>query len=368
MRKQPAMAKKTSSREMTEAWCLGTGFVALDIVRSINGRTTERRFAGGSCGNVLSILSYLGWKSAPIARIGDDQPGRELVRDLKLWSVDTRFLVRETAAPTPVLFQEIVFNRQGAARHRFSRTCPECGARTAGYRPFLRRDIGELVTSMPSSSLFYFDRVARANLEIATRARQDGAIVVFEPSGIKDAGLFSSCLRACHVFKYSHESLSNVHDAAADAEVPIEIETRGSAGLRVTIRQGRNTVREEEMPAVSAPRLRDAAGSGDWCSAGFVHALLSDRARLPNPARCQKAVVQSLRWGQALAALNCSYEGARGLMYSMPREVAVGVLSDMLKGKDVGGHVETAVPKWRRSSRRAGTCIVCKRELSGELQ
>lgn len=360
------MPKELSSREMTEVWCLGAGFVALDIVRSINGRTTERRFAGGSCGNVLAILSYLGWKSAPIARIGDDQPGLELVRDLEYWSVDTRFLVRETAAQTPVIFQEIVFNRQGAARHRFSRICPECGARTAGYRPFLQRDIGELVASMPSASLFYFDRVARANLEIATRARQDGALVVFEPSGIKDAGLFASCLRACHVFKYSHERLTGVRDAATDAEVPVEIETLGSAGLRVTIRQGRNMVHEEELPAVPASRLRDAAGSGDWCSAGFVHALLSDRDRLPNPARCQKAVVRALRWGQALAALNCSYEGARGLMYAMPREVAVGVLSDMLKGKDVGGHVETAVPKRRRSSRRAGTCIVCDRELKGQ--
>lgn len=360
------MPQQHSSREIAEEWCLGAGFVALDIVRSINGRTTERRFAGGSCGNVLAILSYLGWRSAPIARIGDDQPGRELVKDLEYWSVDTRFLVREAAAQTPVVFQEIVFDRQGAAQHRFSRICPECGVRTAGYRPLLQRDIGELVASMPSASLFYFDRVARANLEIATRARRDGALVVFEPSGIKDPGLFGACLRTCHVFKYSHERLSGVRDAASDAEVPVEIETRGSAGLRVTIRQGRSVVHEEELPAVPAPRLRDAAGSGDWCSAGFVHALLSDRNRLPNLARCQKAVVRALRWGQALAALNFSYEGARGLMHAMPREVAVGILADMASGKFVGGHVETAAPKRRRSSRRGSTCIVCDRELKGQ--
>ncbi|MCF8146164.1 MAG: carbohydrate kinase [Deltaproteobacteria bacterium] len=351
---------------MAKEWCFGAGFVALDIVRSINGRTTERRFAGGSCGNVLAILSYLGWKSAPIARIGDDQPGRELVKDLEHWSVDTRFLLRETTAQTPIVFQEIVFNGQGAARHRFSRICPKCGVHTANYRPWLQRDLNELVASIPSASLFYFDRVARANLEIATHARQNGALVVFEPSGIKDPGLFDECLHACHVFKYSHERLSSVQDAATDAEVPVEIETRGSAGLTVTIRQGRKTVHEEELPAVPAPRLKDAAGSGDWCSAGFVHALLSDRTRLLNLTRCQKAVVRALRWGQALAALNCSYEGARGLMYAMPRAGAVAVISDMLKGNDVSGHIETAVAKYRRSSRRAGTCIVCDRELKGQ--
>lgn len=359
------MAQQHSSREMAEAWCLGTGFVALDIVRSINGRTTERRFAGGSCGNVLAILSYLGWKSAPIARIGDDQPGRELIKDLEYWSVDTRFLMREVGAQTPVMFQDIVFDRHGAARHRFSRICPECGVRTAGYRPLLQRDIGELVSSMPSASVFYFDRVARANLEIAIRARQDGALVVFEPSGVKDFELFTACLRACHVFKYSNERLSDVRDVAGDAEVPVEIETRGSAGLMVRIRQGSTVVHEEEMPAVPAPQLRDTAGSGDWCSAGFAHALFSDRDRLPNLARCQNAVIRALRWGQALAALNCSYEGARGLMYAMPREVVITALSDMLKGKDVGGLVETAVAKRRRSSRREGTCIVCDRDMKG---
>ena len=219
---------------------------------------------------------------------------------------------------------------------------------------------------MPSASLFYFDRVARANLEIATRARQDGALVVFEPSGIKDPDLFAACLRMCHVFKYSHERLSGVRDAAGDAEVPVEIETYGSAGLRVTIRQGRSIVHEEELPAVPAPRLRDAAGSGDWCSAGFVHALLSDRDRLPNLAKCKKAIIRALRWGQALAALNCSYEGARGLMYVMPKEVTVRILAEMLKGKNVCGHVESAAPKYRRGSRRAGLCVVCDRELMGQ--
>ena len=74
------MPHNSSPQELDKKWCLGTGFVALDIVRSINGRSTEHHSAGGSCGNVLTILAYFGWKTAPIARIGDDQPGSELVR------------------------------------------------------------------------------------------------------------------------------------------------------------------------------------------------------------------------------------------------------------------------------------------------
>ena len=357
------MPQNNNPRDLTKKLCLGTGFVALDIVRSINGRSTEQRYAGGSCGNVLTILAYLGWRTAPIARIGDDQPGMELVKDLKRWSVDTHFLVQETSAKTPVYFQEITFDKRGTARHQFSRVCLSCGARTAGYRPVLQRNLKTLIATIPPASVFYFDRVAKANLEIASRAKERGAFIVFEPSGVKDKELFAACLRLCHVFKYSKERLSGVSDAAGNAKVPVEIETHGSDGLFVKVRQESMVVHEEQLPAVPAPKLCDAAGSGDWCTAGLIHALLSGRQRFPNFVRSRKALVRALRWGQALAALNCCYEGARGLMYNIPREKTISVLTDLLKGKDVITKVETATSNYEQRSKHLGTCVVCNRKL-----
>ena len=48
---------------------VGAGFIALDVLLNGNDNEHFRRRAGGTCGNVLAILSFLGFHSVPIARI-----------------------------------------------------------------------------------------------------------------------------------------------------------------------------------------------------------------------------------------------------------------------------------------------------------
>ena len=40
--------------------CVGSGFVALDIVQGESGSFAA---TGGSCGNVMAILAWLGWSA-----------------------------------------------------------------------------------------------------------------------------------------------------------------------------------------------------------------------------------------------------------------------------------------------------------------
>ena len=47
----------------------GMGLVALDMVITEPSDREPRFFAGGTCGNVLTILSYLGWAATPVARL-----------------------------------------------------------------------------------------------------------------------------------------------------------------------------------------------------------------------------------------------------------------------------------------------------------
>lgn len=320
-------------REAHQDSCVGTGFIVLDVIRdSVGTISTEKRFAGGSCGNVLAILSYFGWMADAVGRIGDDHAGRELVADLAKWRVNTTFLKVEAGRGTPIIVQENYVDAKGRPRHRFSRACPTCGAALAAYRPLLSTEAATVAAKLPSHSVFYFDRVAPGALELAQKSRASGALVVFEPSGIKDERLFSECLKASHVVKYADDRIGGVHDVVSKAKVPIEIETLGAKGLRLRVRSDGRAGAWKDLAAFSAPELRDAAGAGDWTTAGLIHGLMSKSTSADEAVADVKAVVLATQQGQALAALNCGFEGARGLMYVAEAKRVLELAAAIVKG------------------------------------
>ena len=111
--------------------CVGAGFVAADIVE---GRTEEFVAAGGSCGNVLAILAWLGWTSYPVARLGRDWAATVIRKEFKSIGVEGDFLSDEKAVQTPIVIQRFVEDKAGKRVHRFSLACPECG----GWLPRFR--------------------------------------------------------------------------------------------------------------------------------------------------------------------------------------------------------------------------------------
>lgn len=342
-------------RETHQHICVGTGFIVLDVIRNSVGPTaTEKRFAGGSCGNVLTILAYFGWDANAIGRIGDDHAGRELVEDLGRWGVETKLLQVEPGRGTPIIVQENYLDAKGRPRHRFSRACPVCGASLPAYRPLLTSEASTVAAKIPAHSVFYFDRVAPGTVELVKKSRANGALVVFEPSGIKDERLFAECLKVAHVVKYANDRIEGIHDVVSKAKVPVEIETLGAKGLRLRVRANGRQGAWKDLPAFSAPELRDAAGAGDWTTAGLIHGLMTSGSSVEQCVSDAEAVILATRLGQALAALNCGFEGARGLMYAADAKSALDLAGAVVRGakeprvdalqssKHANGHSEKA--------------------------
>lgn len=323
-------------REAHQHSCVGTGFIVLDVIRnSVGPTTTEKRFAGGSCGNVLTILAYFGWTANAVGRIGDDHVGHELVDDLSKWHVNTKLLQMEASRGTPIVVQENYLDARGRPRHRFFRACPTCGATLPAYRPLLTSEAATIAQKLPSHSVFYFDRVAPGTLELARKSRERGALVFFEPSGVKEERLFMECLKASHIVKYANDRIEGVNEIIAKAKVPVEIETLGAKGLRLRVRANGRTGAWKELAAFSAPELRDAAGAGDWTTAGIIYGLMGRRASADQAVADVDAVVLSTQQGQALAALNCGFEGARGLMYVADSKRVLALAAAIAKGTKV---------------------------------
>lgn len=322
---------------------IGTGLVALDVV--VNNEEVNY-FAGGTCGNVLTVLGYLGWESMPVARLKDDIPAEWLVDDLKEWNVDTSFVTRTDDGSTPVIIQRIKEGPDGTPTHSFSLRCPCCSSYLPGYKSILGSATAELAEGLPQHQVFFFDRVSRGTLNLAQESAERGALVVFEPSGVGEPRLFREAWSVAHVVKYSNERLRDIADLDLKSvrnSLLLEIETLGSSGLRFRSRLAEaETKKWTTLKAISAPSLKDTAGSGDWCTAGVIHKLSRGGLAGFEKSTSQR-LVDALRYGQALAAWNCGYEGARGGMYQITKSQFEHKIRRLLAGKAIRPAVEEPI-------------------------
>ena len=287
--------------------CIGAGFVALDIVESEFGDFTA---VGGSCGNITAILAWLGWSACLSSRLGTDPAGDSVVKELSRIGVDVSGLICDSAVSTPVVIQRFVNQTNGRRAHRYSLSCPECGRWLPRFRATTLGQIEPLLDKVSGVKTYYFDRVTPASLRIAIAAADAGALVVFEPSSVGDEQAFQQAVDLCDILKYSNDQLGHVPDLITVNHPSVVIETMGVDGLRLRWRK-----RWSRLPAFESPVFKDAAGAGDWCTAGLIH-IIGRKGRKDFSALYKADIEHGLRLGQALAALNCGFEGARGLMFA----------------------------------------------------
>ena len=322
--------------------CIGSGLVTLDIVVDSESPDQYMARSGGSCGNVMTILAYLGWRTYPITRLGEDYAARVILNDFAHFGVDTTFIIREAAVNTPAIIEDVRNSRSGSRTHSYTFRCPRCGTYLLRYRAISQKLVDRVVNEAGQAQVFYFDRMSKGILRLAKHFRKQGALIVFEPSAIKDARLFGMAARMTHILKYSQERLSDVAGALGDYAVPLEIQTLGQGGLRYRSRQGRErSTRWQHMPAFRVDDVVDEAGAGDWCTSGIIHSLGRYGANSFWRTR-SKGIGKALELGQALAAISCRFKSARGVMYSHSLQEFSSFVLGLVKGQVVS--VEQKLP------------------------
>jgi sugar/nucleoside kinase (ribokinase family) len=299
---------------------VGTGLVALDVVIPPEEAAQPKLWAGGTCGNVLLALSYLGWQSYPVARLKNDAACERICDDFRRWGVCLDFVEAEKEGSTPVIVHRIGRTADGKPFHTFSKRCPSCGAVLPGYKPVLMTTAEAVIQRLDRPQVFFFDRVSRAALRLAKACSERGALVVFEPSGLGTPQLFGEALDLAHVVKYSHERMGEVDELRSARKPLLQVETLGRDGLRYRSRLPRARRHGWQLlKAIPLRDSRDTAGAGDWCSAGLLHRLAGRGLEGALKASGEQ-LDTALAFGQLLAAWTCRYEGARGGMYAVDRE------------------------------------------------
>ncbi len=308
--------------EISKPTCVGIGLVALDVLFSDKLNTPIGFYAGGSCGNVMAILSYLGWETFPIARLRNNEAGNILIRDLENFGVNNSLISMKEDGSTPIIIHRVLKGKDGNPKHRFEFRDPETGGYLPSYKPVLSACVDSIFESKPKSDVFYLDRVNRASIEMAKKSKEQNAFIFFEPSSYKDDKIHRECLSYADIVKFSNDRITNYQDLFPICERELEIMTQGDEGLLYRLRNQRKWT---SIPAYDISCLVDAAGSGDWCTSGIIYSLFGQFVDIVFDLQ---KVESALKFGQALAALNCSFMGARGIMYAMEKDVFLDTIDN----------------------------------------
>jgi len=330
----------------------GIGLIALDLVLSGNSTIPVHSCTGGTCGNVLSILAYLGWDAYPVGRLDNDAASQRVRADLRRWGVHLDLAACAPTSATPIIIQEIREGKDGMPKHRFSWACPHCGNWLPAYKPILMQAAESVAAKMNQPDVFFIDRLSRGALILAKCAAQKGALVVFEPSANSDEKQLSEVLQIAHVLKYAADRFEGIKGSMnKEASILIEIQTLGKEGLRFRHRLKGQKALWKHLSALKAPIMKDTCGAGDWCTAGILSQIGRKGKEGLKDIRADN-LLSAIRYGQALAAWNCGFEGARGGMYAIDKSLFCSQINDILEGR--GKPIA-----WTNSKSRKATSVVC---------
>jgi fructokinase len=328
--------------------CIGSGLIALDVIYD-NKKTKPNFLAGGSCGNVLTILSYLDWQSYPIARLGNDPEGKRIIEDMIKWGVKIKFVEHESGIHSPRIIEKIFPGKN--PNHRFYFKC-EHGNWLPQRKPYLLKSVETIQNKLPVPNVFYFDRSTPSALELAKNFKKQNAIIFFEPPKFLYDDNFIKCLQISDIVKHCYDQSEDTEKSGI--KIPLEIQTKGEDGLQYRA-QFLKQNNWKQMDAFPVENLVDAAGSGDWLSAGLIHVLLQNKSEF---APTEKKLEFALRFGQSLASLNCHFVGARGIMYNLSKSKLFSLVDDILKNKtSVSLNSSLKNPKITSLAKKCKVCL-----------
>ncbi len=221
------------------------------------------------------------------------------------------------------------------------------------------KSLVEVFSKIEGSAVFFVDRVSAGSLVAAKKAKENGAVVFFEPPSASDDKNFRSMVATASLIKYSHDRINELE--IPKGAVKLEIQTLGRGGLRFRTPLGDFRNHWHHLDAEPKRDLVDSTGAGDWLSAGLIHELCKNGSAGFLKSKRQ-TLLRAFSFGQSLAAWNCEFVGARGGMYgSRIDELGALVKSHALHSQDEAINSALAVEHYGR----AQICSGCDLSLNG---
>ena len=321
--------------------CMGTGNFSLDIITQreypegfVVGKRNKfeekvlTMEIGNTCGNVMTMLPYLGVKTFPVAFFDVSPHGYRMTRDMKAYGADVRFVSNSGTTGTTILRCTHKLDEQGnhvLAHKGSSGGHPWTGLSARPSRRYISTKKGEVDALMDkmdfTPDVFFFDIVNAGHRDLAEKLRKRGTLVYFEgdsywnrPGNEKTRQAeyrgFLRCVNASDVVKMSAELIKDVSfvDSYKDK---LFIQTMGADGLRFKLGEGQWI----KLDPIVNPDYKDYEGAGDWTSSTLIAALCS-KGMLKVKDMTEEAVKEVLMMAQTMASYSVGFVGSKGLIHA----------------------------------------------------
>ena len=285
---------------------VGAGLISLDVLIRDGEKIPVSYYVGGTCGNVMMILSHMGWEAYPIARLDETKDAKRVLDDMKRHNVHTEYVSTQDGK-TPVIVQRNFINKDGIPTHKFE-SRNNMGRFYLDYKPLTLKQVNSVIEKINFvPKVFFFDRVAPAILKLANAFKERGSVLFFEPSsGGCKVDLFNKCVEVADIVKFSEQRIKDIEQFNGYKD-KLFIQTQGEDGLNYRL----NSMWTHLEP-VANDRVLDTAGAGDWTTAAFINELFKSRKGMSGITVAD--IEKALNEAQKVGAQSCSYEGARGMM------------------------------------------------------
>ncbi len=321
--------------------CMGTGNFSLDVITQreypagfVVGKRNkfEEKILtmeiGNTCGNVMTMLPYLGVKTFPIAFLDVSPHGYRMTRDMKAYGADVRFVSNSGTKGTTILRCTHKLDDQGnpVLTHKGSSGGhPWTGLSARPSRRPLSSKGGEVDALLErmdfTPDVLFIDKVEAGHRVLAEKLRERGVLVYFEGDDQwqkrtdesqrqREFRAFKRCVDASDVIKMSGEI---VRDLSFTDDYPdkLFIQTMGADGLRFKLRGGKWI----KLDPIVNPDYKDYEGAGDWTSSTLIAALCS-KGMLKVKDMTEEAVKEVLMMAQTMASYSVGFIGSKGLIHA----------------------------------------------------
>lgn len=288
---------------------VGAGLISLDVLIWDGQLIPVSYYAGGTCGNVMMILSYMGWETYPIARLDGTKDGLRVLSDMEKHQVHTDF-VTTNDGKTPVIVQRNFINKDGVPTHKFESRANNIGRFYLDFKSLTMKQADEVISKIDFvPKVFFFDRVSPAIQKLATTFKKMGSVLFFEPSSrCSDVKRFYQCVELADIVKFSEQRFKDTNQFDA-FESKLLIQTQGANGLNYRLNTG-----WKHLEPFANDKVVDTAGAGDWTAAALINEMFKDKEIKSISHFTAYEIEKVLYKAQIIGARSCSYEGARGMM------------------------------------------------------